>query len=299
MYFKRFFGVFGLIFLLCFTPFQLLSQEKLSYNLKKDDFFKIKQDAEQLIIQEMDGAKHELTNDLEAIFSFKVVGETESKYIIELAFEDFGMKTTSNLQGELINVKASEPIAGDIMSEMFSGLIGYKMEMTMQKDGKIVEVNGGNELIENMVLKANITDDFTKNLMKKSLEKEFSSDGLAKSFEQMTFFYPTDAVGVGDSWKNEFTGKLQAKNDWKLESLSSDEAKIIGDATIAMETSENGTTMSLTGTQQTSITTDTETGFIKTINSESLAKGVSKVANLGDVEIPTSIKSTITYELIQ
>ncbi|MEM9363718.1 MAG: DUF6263 family protein [Bacteroidota bacterium] len=299
MHFKRFFGFLGLLPLLCLTSFQLLSQEKLSYNLKKDDFFKIKQDAKQLIIQEVDGAKHELTNDLGAIFSFKVVGETESKYTIELAFEDFGMKTTSNLQGELINVKASEPVAGDIMSEMFSGLIGYKMKMTMQKDGKIIEVNGGSELIQNMVQKANITDDFTKNLMKKSLENEFSSDGLAKSFEQMTYFYPAKNVGVGDSWKNEFSGKLQAKNDWKLESLSSDEAKISGDATIVMETSENGTTMSLTGTQQTSITTDTETGFIKTINSESLAKGISKVANLGDVEIPTSIKSTITYELIQ
>ncbi|MEM9076090.1 MAG: DUF6263 family protein [Bacteroidota bacterium] len=299
MNFRRFSSVFALVCLLCITPFQLLGQEKLAYNLKKDDFFRIKQDAKQLIIQEMDGAKHELTNDLEAVFSFKVVGETESNYTIQLAFEDFGMKTTSNLQGELINVKASEPEAGNIMSEMFNGLIGFGMEMTMQKDGKILGVNGGNELIENMILKAGITDDFTKNLMRKSLDNEFSSNGLAKSFEQMTYFYPINAVDIGDSWKNEFNGKLKAKNDWKLEKFSQDEAHINGDATVVMETDESGTVMSLTGSQQTFIVTNANTGFIKTINSESLVKGISKIANLPDVEIPTSIKSTITYEIIE
>ncbi len=296
MNFKKFSGI---LLLIAFVPIQLIGQQKLAYSLKKGDFFKIKQDAKQLIIQELDGTKHELTNDLEAIFTFKVVEVSESDFTVELAFEDFGMKTTSNLQGELINVKASEPVAGDIMSEIFSGLIGYSLKMNLRKDGKIIQVDGGNALVENMILKANITDDFTKNLMRKSLEKEFSSNGLAKSFEQMTYFYPENSVSIGDTWKNEFTGKLKADNNWKLKKWSSSEAVINGDSSIIVETEESGTIMELSGTQQTTITTSPDNGFIKTINSESLAKGISKMGNLPNVEIPTSIKSTITYELIQ
>nr|WP_298999197.1 DUF6263 family protein [uncultured Allomuricauda sp.] len=299
MNFNKFFGILVLIGMVGLSPIQVLGQQKLAYSLKKDDSFKIKQEAKQLIIQELEGAKHELTNDLEAIFTFKVAGETASNYIIEMAFEDFGMKTTSNLQGVLINVKASEPEAGDLMSEIFNGLIGYQLEMIMQKDGKIIEVSGGNELVENMITKAGITDDFTKNLMRESLSKEFSSDGLAKSFEQMTYFYPTELVSVGDTWNNEFNGKLKAKNNWTLEKLDADGSSISGTSEITVDTVENGTTMALAGNQQTSITTNAENGFIKAVTSESLAEGISKVANLGDVEIPTSIKSTITYELIQ
>ncbi|WP_435622734.1 DUF6263 family protein [Flagellimonas sp.] len=299
MNFQKFFSVLVLFYLVGLVPLQTLGQQKLAYTLKKDDFFKIKQDAKQLIVQELDGAKHELTNDLAAIFSFKVVGETEAGYIIQLAFEDFGMKTTSNLQGVLIDVKASEPEAGNIMSEMFNGLIGYTLEMTMQKDGKIIEVNGGDELVDNMIAKAGIADDFNKNLMRKSLGKEFSSTGLAKSFEQMTYFYPTTTVAVGDSWTNEFTGKLKAKNSWKLEKVNPESSIISGTSSIIMNTEDSGTTMVLTGNQQTSINANAQNGFIQTISSESFAEGISKVATMGDVEIPTSIKSTITYELIQ
>ncbi len=296
---KNFFRVLCLLLVLGFAPIISQGQTELGYKLKVDDLFRIKQQANQLIIQEMEGAKHELTNDLEAIFSFKVVALEDSNFVVELAFEDFGMKTTSNLQGELINVKASEPVAGDIMSELFSGLIGFKLKMIMQGDGKIIAVDGGNEMVENMITQAKIEDEFTKKLMRASLEKEFSSDGLAKSFEQMTFFYPTQKVSTGESWNNEFEGKLKAKNTWNLQALTKDTASIQGNATITMETDEGGTVMNLTGNQSTTIVANSGNGFIRSIKSESSAEGVSKIASLGNVEIPTKIISTITYESIQ
>lgn len=296
---KIFFRFLGLGLLFFAIPATAWSQQELAYQLKKDDFFKIEQKAQQRIVQELEGSMHELTNDLEAIFTFKVIQKNESNFIIQMAFEDFGMKTTSNLQGVLIDVKASQPVEGDMVSEIFAGLVGYQLQMTLGKSGKIEEVKGGNELVENMISKASITDDFTKNLMRKSLEKEFSSVGLAKSFEQMTYFYPETPVSVGDVWKNEFTGKLKAKNNWKLEALDSTEGKIQGNSNIIVDTNENGTVMSLTGTQQTAIITNAENGFIKTIASESFAEGVSKMPQMGNVDIPTSIKSTISYKLIQ
>ncbi|TAI49171.1 DUF6263 family protein [Flagellimonas allohymeniacidonis] len=295
---KPFAFAFLLAALVIFSQ-NIWAQQSLSYKLAKGEVFSIKQNAKQLIVQELEGTKHEMTNDLDAIFTFTVMEKTEEGFAINLTFQDFGLKSNSSIQGELFNVRASEPIEGDLMSQMFAGLVGYELQITMRNDGKILEVNGGNELVEKMVTAANIEDEFTRNLMKKSLAKEFSSNGLAKSFEQMTYFYPQTEVNIGDTWETVFEGKMQAKNLWKWERQDSDSAYITGTSTIVLKTDENGTVMSLDGTQESSIETTLSTGFIKKINSSSLAKGISIMANMKGVEIPTSIQSDITYEIIQ
>ncbi|MEO0507010.1 MAG: DUF6263 family protein [Bacteroidota bacterium] len=287
------------LFVILMSPFLMVGQQKIGYNLKVNDSFKILQKAEQLITQELEGSKHEITNDLEAIFTFTVMGKTADGFSIKLVFKDFGMKSTSNLQGTLVNVKASEPVEGDMMSQMFKGLIDYELNLTLLENGKIESVEGGGAMIDNMIQSAGVEDDFTKNLMRKSLEKEFSSGGLAKSFEQMTFFYPDVAVDKGSTWENTFSGKLKAENTWQLDEVTSDAMTITGKGTITVDTNESGTTMALAGNHDYTIVTNTENGFINTIETTSFASGHSKMAQLGDVEIPTSIKSTVTYELIQ
>ncbi|MEO1484285.1 MAG: DUF6263 family protein [Bacteroidota bacterium] len=288
-----------LLTLILAAPFVLTGQQKIGYNLKVNDSFKILQKAEQLITQELEGSKHEITNDLEAVFTFTVVGKTADGFDIKLVFKDFGMKSTSNLQGTLVNVKASEPVEGDMMSQMFKGLIDYELNLTLLENGKIENVEGGAALIDNMIQSAGIEDDFTKNLMRKSLDKEFSSGGLAKSFEQMTFFYPDVAVDKGSTWENTFSGKLKAENTWQLDEVTSDSLTITGKGNISVDTNESGTVMALAGDHAYTIVTNTENGFISSIETTSFAAGHSKMAQLGDVEIPTSIKSTVTYELIQ
>ena len=287
------------LFVILMSPFLMVGQQKIGYNLKVNDSFKILQKAEQLITQELEGSKHEITNDLEAIFTFTVMGKTSDGFSIILVFKDFGIKSTSNLQGTLVNVKASEPVEGDMMSQMFKGLIDYELNLTLLENGKIESVEGGGAMIDNMIQSAGVEDDFTKNLMRKSLEKEFSSGGLAKSFEQMTFFYPDVAVDKGSTWENTFSGKLKAENTWQLDEITSEAMTITGKGTITVDTNESGTTMALAGNHDYTIVTNTENGFINTIETTSFASGHSKMAQLGDVEIPTSIKSTVTYELIQ
>ena len=287
------------LFVILMSPFLMVGQQKIGYNLKVNDSFKILQKAEQLITQELEGSKHEITNDLEAIFTFTVMRITSDGFSIILVFKDFGIKSTSNLQGTLVNVKASEPVEGDMMSQMFKGLIDYELNLTLLENGKIESVEGGGAMIDNMIQSAGVEDDFTKNLMRKSLEKEFSSGGLAKSFEQMTFFYPDVAVDKGSTWENTFSGKLKAENTWQLDEITSEAMTITGKGTITVDTNESGTTMALAGNHVYTIVTNTENGFINTIETTSFASGHSKMAQLGDVEIPTSIKSTVTYELIQ
>lgn len=290
------------IFLLGFflLPQYLVGQEFMGYRLEVGEVFTIDQNAKQRIVQEMEGATHELTNDLGGILQFTVLSKSESGYILGLEFKDFFLKTTSNLQGTVMDVNASEVVEGDVMSQIFNSLLNHELKIDMGANGKIIAVTGGEELIEKMVGAAGFEDEFTVNLMKKSLSKDFSSDGLAKSFEQMTYFYPDKVAEktIGDTWENSYSAKLRANNTFTLDRLDNESTYITGKAAVTMETEESGTTMSLSGSQESAIQANKSSGFVEKIKVINTVKGFSKMAQLGDVEIPTEINSTITYSRI-
>lgn len=285
------------LYILCSSA--LLAQTVLKYDLKEGDVFTVKQNAEQVIVQDVDGATHELTNTLNGILEFKVLKEKEESYQVALTFKDLNLKVTSSIQGELMNVKAKEVSEGDMQSQIFNSLLDTPVELTLSKTGDILEVIGGDSLVAKMANASGIEDEFSKNLMKKSLEKEFGSEALSKNYKQMTFIYTAEEVTIGDTWQNEYTGKLNAKNTWSLIEITDTEAIIRGKAEVSMNVTEAATTMALTGTQETEIKTDRASGFISVMTVKGESKGISKMTQMSDQDIPTTIKSTITYQLIK
>jgi hypothetical protein len=275
------------------------AQTSLEYNLKIGDVFTFRQNADQVITQDLDGASHEITNSINGILNFKVVGKQEENYEIELMFKDLNLKMTSSIQGELMNVKASEVNEDDAQSKIFNTLLNSPVILTLSKTGDIISVEGGDGLVNRMAHASGLEDEFSLNLMKKSLEKEFGSKALSESYEQMTFIYPTVEVNIGDTWKNEYTGKLDVKNTWTLTELSEGNATIQGTGEVEIEVTEPNTTMKLTGSQATEVNTDIVSGLILKMKVEGISTGASTLVQLGEQEIPTTIKSTITYELIQ
>ncbi len=275
-----------------------IGQTSLEYRLKIGDVFVIKQNAEQIITQKIEGASHAITNTIDGVLEFKVIGEREDHYIIELTFEDLNLNMSSSIQGELMSVRAKEVVEDDMQSQIFNTLLHNPVQITLAKTGDIFEVKGGNSLVTKMANASGLEDEFSLNLMKKSLEKEFGSEALSNNYKQMTYIYPTTKIKVGDTWKNEYDGKLVAKNVWKLDGLTAKNASISGKAQVRMDVKEPATTMLLSGTQETMITTDIATGFILKMTVNGTSNGISTIAQIGDQEIPTTIKSTITYELI-
>lgn len=287
-----------LLFLL-FCNTAIFGQTTLEYTLSEGSVFMIKQNATQVITQELDGAKHELTNTIDGILEFRVLAQQEDSYQIALTFKDLNLLMTSSIQGELMNVKAKEVSEEDIQSQIFNSLLDNPVQMTLSKTGDIIEVIGGDSLVVKMANASGLEDDFSKNMMKKSLEKEFGSEALSNNYKQMTFIYSEKKVSIGDTWKNEYSGKLNAKNTWTLDGVTETNATITGKADVVMNIAEPATTMKLNGTQETKITTDILSGFIIKMQVEGFSEGTSTMAQMGELEIPTSIKSTITYELIK
>ena len=288
---------FYILFFVLFS-IGLSAQTTLEYKLSKGEVFTIKQEAVQTITQELDGATHELTNTINGILEFEVLADNDSLYDIALTFKDLNLLMTSSIQGELMNVNAKEIDPENMQLQIFNSLLNRPVQMVLAKTGAILEVNGGDSLVLKMAEASGIEDEFSLNMMKKSLEKEFGSEALSSSYEQMTFIYPEKEVRIGDQWKNTYSGKLNSKNIWTLQERTSENASISGTADIEMDVTELATTMKLSGSQETQITTDLQSGFIQKMTVKGFSKGTSTMTQMGNQEIPTTIQSTTTYELI-
>ncbi len=286
-----------LIYMLINTT--LIGQSTMEYNLSLGDVFTIKQDANQIITQEIEGATHEIINTLHGILEFRVKGDNNNTYAIDVMFKDLNLKMTSSIQGELMNIHAKEYEEDDAQSKIFNSLLDVPIQIILARTGDILEVSGGDSLVSKMANASGLKDEFSLNMMKKSLEKEFGSEALSNSYKQLTFLYPGTAIEVGDSWNNEYAGKLQAQNTWTLNEITDASANIVGKALVVMDVVESSSTMKLSGTQESSVITDITTGFVKKMTVRGLAEGYTTMTQMGDQEIPTIIKSTIIYELIE
>ncbi|MCM4153083.1 hypothetical protein DHD05_15945 [Arenibacter sp. N53] len=291
---KRF--LFLMVCILCNTG--VFGQTTLQYNLKKGDVFNIKQDAEQIIIQELDGATHEITNHIDGILEFKVLGEINNGYEVALTFKDLNLKMSSSIQGELMNVRAKEVKEEDMQSKIFNTILNNPVKMVLAKNGDILKVQGGDSLVAKMARASGLEDEFSINMMQKSLESEFGSEALSNSYKQLTFIYPDNKVNINDKWENAYDGKLKTTNTWTLKSIVDNKAKISGKAKVLMDIKDANTSMKLSGSQTSTVTADTNSGFIINMLVESLTTGMSTMTQMGEEEIPTTIKSKITYELI-
>jgi len=277
----------------------IYAQNTLQYNLKVGDTISVFQKASQNIVQDMEGSKHEMKNILEADFTFIISNKTDSTYTITFKYDRFKMLTTSNLYGEVLNVDTKIKSSNDVQSQIFSQMIGTNLNMILYKNGKIKSVSGTEKMISKMVDKAGITDELTKLVMIESMKKEFGNESLARSFEQMTFIYPNKKVMVGDTWTNTYKGKLNAKNIWKLDAINEKSIELSAMSQVKMSTEDTSISMTLEGNQQTVITTNKVSGFIKDMIVNLNAEGISVFAQIKDMEIPTTITSTTNYKTIK
>jgi hypothetical protein len=274
------------------------AQTSLAYKLEVGDQFKVKQVANQDIIQDMNGQKHEMKNLLEGDFTFIVEEVNDSLYGIKFKFDRFKMVSSSNLIGEIMSINTNDSIAeDDIEGKIFAELINVDLAMKMYKNGKIKSIEGSNKLISQMVNAVGDIDEFTKEVMKESMKGDFSNESLAKSFEQMTYIYPNDTVKTGDSWENNFEGELSSKNTWTLESINEEDIIISGESSVIFKNEDTDVEMNLKGDMTSNLTTSLNTGFVKTMSTTSTVKGHSILHNMNDLKVPTTITSNVTYKI--
>lgn len=291
-------SIYYLVFFLSFVSLHnVAAQEIIQYNFKKGDVFMIEQNAIQNITQNIDDNEHLMTNTLYGIFKMEVVNVLDSKFVLDVNFETFKLKIDSNLYGVLTDINTSIPAnEDDVEAKIFEGLVGPKFQMILLPTGEIESITGTENLVEGMINNVEDIDDFTKAMMRKSVEKEFNNHDMVESMQQFTFIYPEKSVKTNETWENTYTGDFTANNTWKLMNYSKTNINLESDAIIKLNTTEDSVIMELSGNQKTKAITNTATGFIETMTVTQQLEGVSIALEMNNIKIPTTLTSTITYK---
>lgn len=274
------------------------AQNKLEYRLTVGETFTVNQEAKQLITQDINGVDQIIQNDLKSVMYFEVVGATPENYTLSMSFKRLKMLMTSPSLGELSNADTDSTDSTDVTNMLFKGILNVPVTIVMEKTGKIKSVTGGDKLIANMFASASIDQPEIIEASKGQMEKQFGSDALSNSFEQMTYFYPSEQVAVGDEWTNSYTGNMSSKNNWTLENRSSDSTKISGTSSTTMSNIDANIIMTLSGTQTTTVIINPSNGLFKEITTTGENSGETMI-QAQNMTIPTHITSTITYKISQ
>ena len=285
------------ILLVFLSYLSVTAQKVLQYDLKVNDIFDINQQAKQHIIQNINGDDQVIDNNLMSTMQFKVVKVAQDVITFEMIFKHMKMSMSSPTLGELLSADTSMKDAGDLTAKMFKGTLNVPITMVMEKTGKIQSISGGEKIIASMFKSAGITDASAIEANKAQFEKQFGSDALSNSFEQMTYFLPAKPVEVNDTWENFYNGDLEAKNKWTLTALHGDTCTVSGNAETTMSNIDENVTMVLIGTQKTTINANSKTGMFNEITVEGIYTGDTQV-KAANMTIPTKITSTITYKIL-
>lgn len=285
-----------IFFVLILISSTVIAQKSLEYRLAVGETFTVEQIANQEITQDINGAYQIIENNLIAKMDFEVLEDNGDSYKIAMSFRRLKMLMTSPTLGELSNSDTASSDSTDVTTMLFKGLLNVPVTIVMEKTGKIKSVAGGEKLIAAMFESAGIDQPEIIEASKAQMEKQFGSDALANSLEQMTFFYPIDEVAVGDEWTNSYNGSLSAKNIWSLTNQTTETTTITGNATATMSTIDENVIMTLSGSQKTTVIANTKSGLFSSVTVIGKNSG-DTLFQAQNMTIPTSIKSTITYKI--
>ncbi|MDY8137218.1 DUF6263 family protein [Aquimarina sp. 2201CG5-10] len=286
-----------LLVLLFFVSMIVFAQKQLKYNLTTEDSFIIHQNTTQHITQTLPYGEQVVTNEIGGDMFFNVVKVQEDSISIEMQYKSLKMKMSSPSLGDLMTVDTSvTPDSTDIQALIFQGLVDAPVTFTMLRTGKIVSFNGAENLISSMLKSAKITEPNMVDVIRASLDGQWGDETLINNFEQMIYVYGNNTSSKGDTWQNQYTGDLSAKNTWKIEAIDNEKAQLVGDATIEMNTTNKDISMALTGTQESIMSIDPQTGLITEAKVSGSCKGDSIMTVSPDTKIPTSITYTNNYK---
>ncbi|MDG1573481.1 DUF6263 family protein [Robiginitalea sp. M366] len=273
-------------------------QQPLGYQWKKGDVFTVEQRSLQEMEQQLQGDTHKVSSTVSALLEFRVIAEGAASSILEMAYRDLFFHIDSSLKGELLDIHARELDSSNVHSRIFHSMLDTPVRLEVDPQGHILQVWGGDSLINRMVARAGIETALVRTQVRKSLESQYGPEALAASCEQLTLIYPKKQAVAGATWETRAREPHGGSHTWTLEHRDTDQWVISGEGEVRMNETQPGSEMRLSGQQHCRILADAQTGFPKEMRVEGHCEGFSTMAETGGLKIPTQVKTQVTYTLI-
>ncbi len=207
-------------------------------------------------------------------YSMNVTDEKNNVKTLTGIYKNF--KLYMQMMGMEINIDTDKPLEPmdeetmktnplGIMNKVFAGIKGKQFTMKVDEEGKVLDVDGFEQIIQAMVDSVGMNED-TKQQMNISLKDQFNEQTIKDQFAQVFTIFPNKQVKIGDSWETSFKtgGRMPAVHTTKytVKQIEGNHVTLTATTNIGSE----GTEMEIKGTQNGTLLVDSKTGLV--VNAE-------------------------------
>lgn len=298
---KQFFGFVMCLVAIHFSSCHQPNTYHLAYRFQPGQVYEIYSHTTSVVHQETMGTKVNSETIQQIWIDWEILGvnndsvydvqSTYKRIIANINTNDSSIRFDSNMP--IQNIESAN------IPQLF--MVGKAIDLRVAKNGAIKEVNGVEELI-NEILENDISNNPSLSLMLNN----FTGESMKSFFAQYQIF-PEKAVKIGESWKNKFVVDMvisfETDNEYKLESIQDNEARIVLKGVVKSTKSKGkgitgilSSMMEIEGATEGYFVVNLHTGEIK--DSECVTEMQASV-NLFGVKMPMNLKNKTLYKIIR
>ena len=286
---------------------------KFQYDAKVGDQFVLYQETEQVIEQSVMGMDQKITNSIKGEFLLDVKEVDAAFILFDVWFSRVYFKMDNPMAPMLMDSESKD--TSDLMTKLGLALTKKPMGMKLGRNGKILELIGGDELTEDVMGTFEGLSAMQAAQIRAFLQQAYAEDQLKSNLSDFLVEYPSEAFDQKESWTTKSTVPaldLLVEHTWKLEPGAnskdqrvaiSGEGKILSKDTEKIVDLPNGmqATYKFVGEKTATGIIDQKTGMIRSLDISSTVDGNMKLLQNAqipeDLEIPMTLKTSTSYRL--
>lgn len=231
---------------------EVSSQVALKLNFKINDRYRFISESKTQITQQVVDNELQTNSKSDIQFLFEVESNKDNVFELKTTLERIAI--TLQLPEKTIKINSDEPDdkSDSSYSKLYRSLINKPFYITINKEGKILELKG-------------LTNPESLGIQYKDLLTDFF---LLEDIKEALHVFPDDSVSMGETWTNNSTSNLEnrmgfsVKKIFTLESLSEDLAWINVNHEIIQKNEPSLEENSKIGSQEGTVELDRDSGII-------------------------------------
>lgn len=278
-----------------------IAQTTLSLNLVKGKEYRQLSQGTMKMTQEVGGQKMEIEIVMKGGMVFLVKNVNPTSYDMDVWYENISMEMKMP-QGEM-KYSSENATEGDIISQVFSGMIKKPFQAQISKTGKVNSVKNIEAIYESAFAKFPNISPEQKAQVISQVSQSFGDKSFASNIEMVTAIFPDKAVKVGETWnvKTQLQGAMRADINTTFKYVSDGQGfkNIHGDAKITTPADadyavSNGMEMkfNISGTMTSDIKIDKATGWVLEAKTTQNMSGDSHIK--GNAQMPDGLTIPMT-----
>ncbi|ADL51922.1 DUF6263 family protein [Clostridium cellulovorans] len=179
------------------------SNSLIQLNVKEGDSYKVTQQIEQNISIKLGQQGINMSGNTTIVYIYNIIDVAEDGITtINVKYDSLIEK--QNAVGATLDFDSTKDMDNSTPQNLaLKSIIGKEFSFKISREGKILNIDGVNEILEAIVSNIKDIDENQKGVLTHFLNQTVGNDAIKDSLNQSMDIYPGKEVKVGDSWTKE------------------------------------------------------------------------------------------------